>query len=327
MNLKKYFHDFKSKRILIVGDAIIDTYLWGEINRMSPEAPVPVVDVAVNQNDSRLGGAANVALNLKELGAESILCTVIGNDNRGIIFEKLMQEQGLSLDGMLISNGRKTTTKTRVIANNKHQLRIDEEDTYPIKVENQFFNLIEKLTHNIDAIILQDYNKGVLTENIIENIISLANNKNIPTIVDPKKQNFLSYKNCTLFKPNLKEIKDGLNITDDINDFNKIEKTTSKLRDIISAKAILLTLSNKGIFLNSNNGSKLTESTTTNVIDVSGAGDTVVSVAAMCLACNIDFDELAILANIAGGIVCEKVGVVPISNQELLVRAKKLLNV
>ena len=327
MNLKKYFHDFKSKRILIVGDAIIDTYLWGEINRMSPEAPVPVVDVAVNQNDSRLGGAANVALNLKELGAESILCTVIGNDNRGIIFEKLMQEQGLSLDGMLISNGRKTTTKTRVIANNKHQLRIDEEDTYPIKVENQFFNLIEKLTHNIDAIILQDYNKGVLTENIIENIISLANNKNIPTIVDPKKQNFLSYKNCTLFKPNLKEIKDGLNITDDINDFNKIEKTTSKLRDIISAKAILLTLSNKGIFLNSNNGSKLTESTTTNVIDVSGAGDTVVSVAAMCLACNIDFDELAILANIAGGIVCEKVGVVPISNQELLDRAKKLLNV
>ena len=327
MNLKKYFHDFKSKRILIVGDAIIDTYLWGEINRMSPEAPVPVVDVAVNQNDSRLGGAANVALNLKELGAESILCTVIGNDNRGIIFEQLMQEQGLSLEGMLISNGRKTTTKTRVIANNKHQLRIDEEDTYPIKVENQFFNLIEKLTHNIDAIILQDYNKGVLTENIIEKIISLANSKNIPTIVDPKKQNFLSYKNCTLFKPNLKEIKEGLNITDDINDFDKIEKTTSKLRDIISAKAILLTLSNKGIFLNSNNGSKLTESTTTNVIDVSGAGDTVVSVAAMCLACNIDFDELAILANIAGGIVCEKVGVVPISNQELLDRAKKLLNV
>ena len=327
MNLTKYSHDFKSKRILIIGDAIIDTYLWGEINRMSPEAPVPVVDVAVNQNDSRLGGAANVALNLKQLGAESILCTVIGNDNRGIIFEQLMQEQGLSLEGMLISNGRKTTTKTRVIANNKHQLRIDEEDTYPIKVENQLFNLIEKLTHNIDAIILQDYNKGVLTKNIIEKILSLANNKNIPTIVDPKKHNFLSYKNCTLFKPNLKEIKDGLNIIEDINDFNEIEKTTSKLRDIISAKAILLTLSNKGIFLNTNNGSKLTESTTTNVIDVSGAGDTVVSVAAMCLACNIDLNELAILANIAGGIVCEKVGVVPITNQELLDKAKKLLNV
>jgi rfaE bifunctional protein kinase chain/domain len=327
MNLTKYSHDFKSKRILIIGDAIIDTYLWGEINRMSPEAPVPVVDVAVNQNDSRLGGAANVALNLKQLGAESILCTVIGNDNRGIIFEQLMQEQGLSLEGMLISNGRKTTTKTRVIANNKHQLRIDEEDTYPIKVENQLFNLIEKLTHNIDAIILQDYNKGVLTKNIIEKILSLANNKNIPTIVDPKKHNFLSYKNCTLFKPNLKEIKDGLNIIEDINDFNEIEKTTSKLRDIISAKAILLTLSNKGIFLNTNNGSKLTESTTTNVIDVSGAGDTVVSVAAMCLACNIDFNELAILSNIAGGIVCEKVGVVPITNQELLDKAKKLLNV
>ena len=327
MNLTKYFHDFKSKRILIVGDAIIDTYLWGEIHRMSPEAPVPVVDVAVNQNDSRLGGAANVALNLKELGAESILCTVIGNDNRGIIFEQLMQEQGLSLEGMLISNGRKTTTKTRVIADNKHQLRIDEEDTYPIKVENQFYNLIEKLSHNIDAIILQDYNKGVLTETIIEKIISLANSKNIPTVVDPKKQNFLSYKQCTLFKPNLKEINEGLNTNPDINNFSEIEETTSKLRNIISAKAILLTLSNKGIFLNTRSGSKIKESTTSNVIDVSGAGDTVVSVAAMCLACNIDFEELAILSNIAGGIVCEKVGVVPITNKELLDRAKKLLDV
>ncbi|MFL2574657.1 MAG: bifunctional heptose 7-phosphate kinase/heptose 1-phosphate adenyltransferase [Flavobacteriales bacterium] len=327
MNLTKYFHDFKSKRILIVGDAIIDTYLWGEIHRMSPEAPVPVVDVAVNQNDSRLGGAANVALNLKELGAESILCTVIGNDNRGIIFEQLMQEQGLSLEGMLISNGRKTTTKTRVIADNKHQLRIDEEDTYPIRVENQFYNLIEKLTHNIDAIILQDYNKGVLTETIIEKIISLANSKNIPTVVDPKKQNFLSYKQCTLFKPNLKEINEGLNTNPDINNFSEIEEATSKLRNIISAKAILLTLSNKGIFLNTRSGSKIKESTTSNVIDVSGAGDTVVSVAAMCLACNIDFEELAILSNIAGGIVCEKVGVVPITNKELLDRAKKLLDV
>ena len=221
MNLNKYFHDFKSKRILIVGDAIIDTYLWGEIHRMSPEAPVPVVDVAVNQNDSRLGGAANAALNLKELGAESILCTVIGNDNRGILFEQLMQDQGLTLEGMLISNGRKTTTKTRVIADNKHQLRIDEEDTYPIKIEKQFYNLIEKLAHNIDAIILQDYNKGVLTESIIEKIICLANKKNIPTIVDPKKQNFLSYKNCTLFKPNLNEIKDGLKTEIDIDDINK----------------------------------------------------------------------------------------------------------
>ena len=327
MHLKKYFHDFKSKRILIIGDAIIDTYLWGEIHRMSPEAPVPVVDVAVNQNDSRLGGAANVALNLKELGAESILCTVIGNDNRGILFEQLMQEQGLTLEGMLISNGRKTTTKTRVIADNKHQLRIDEEDTYPIKVEKQFYNLIEKLTHNIDAIILQDYNKGVLTEGLIEKIICLANKKNIPTIVDPKKQNFLAYKNCTLFKPNLNEIKDGLNTKIDITNIDEVSKKTSELREIISAKAVLLTLSDKGIFLKTKSNYTLKESTTSNVIDVSGAGDTVVSVAAICMACNINFEELAILANIAGGIVCEKVGVVPITNHELLERAKIILNV
>ena len=327
MHLTKYFHDFKSKRILIVGDAIIDTYLWGEIHRMSPEAPVPVVDVAVNQNDSRLGGAANVALNLKELGAESILCTVIGNDNRGILFEQLMQEQGLTLEGMLISNGRKTTTKTRVIADNKHQLRIDEEDTSPITVEDLFLELIQKLINDTNVVIMQDYNKGVLTHKIITKIIELANLNNIPTIVDPKKQNFLAYKNCSLFKPNLNEITDGLKTEIDTNNINEISKKTSELRELISAKAVLLTLSDKGIFLKTKNNYNLQESTTSNVIDVSGAGDTVVSVAAICMACNIDFEELAILANIAGGIVCEKVGVVPITNIELLERAKKILNV
>ena len=206
-------------------------------------------------------------------------------------------------------------------------MRIDEEDTYPIKIEKQFYNLIEKLAHNIDAIILQDYNKGVLTESIIEKIICLANKKNIPTIVDPKKQNFLSYKNCTLFKPNLNEIKEGLKTEIDLDDIDDITKKTSELRNLISSKAVLLTLSNKGIFLNSNNNSILKKSTTSNVIDVSGAGDTVVSVAAICMACNINFEELAILANIAGGIVCEKVGVVPITNKELLERAKDILHV
>ena len=165
MGLEKILNNFKSKKILVIGDAIIDSYLWGEINRMSPEAPVPVVDVKVNQNDNRLGGAANVALNLKELGANAILCTVIGNDSKGILFEQLMKEQGLGVEGMLISDGRKTTTKTRVIVKDRHQLRIDEEDKHPIKIEKQFLNLVIKVSKNIDAIILQDYNKGVLTKN------------------------------------------------------------------------------------------------------------------------------------------------------------------
>lgn len=324
MGLEKLLNNFKAKKILIIGDAIIDSYLWGEINRMSPEAPVPVVDVQVNQNDNRLGGAANVALNLKELGAQAILCTVIGNDAKGILFEQLMQDQGLSLDGMLISDGRKTTTKTRVIVKDRHQLRIDEEDKHPIKVEHQLINLFLKLSKNVDAIILQDYNKGVLTKNVISTVIKYANENNIPTIVDPKKDNFLSYKECTLFKPNLQEISEGLQIKIDAKNLENIKNITSKLRRKLKSKSILLTLSDKGICINSNKQFLHYSSKTKNVVDVSGAGDTVVSIAALCLASKINNKNLAIISNIAGGVVCEKVGVVPISFEELFKRVKSI---
>ena len=325
MGLEKILNNFKSKKILVIGDAIIDSYLWGEINRMSPEAPVPVVDVKVNQNDNRLGGAANVALNLKELGAKAILCTVIGNDSKGILFEQLMKEQGLGVEGMLISDGRKTTTKTRVIVKDRHQLRIDEEDKHPIKIEKQFLNLVIKVSKNIDAIILQDYNKGVLTKNIITKLINYANENNIPTIVDPKKDNFLSYKNCTLFKPNLHEISEGLQ--QEINPENLTDREiTSKLKRKLKSNSILLTLSDKGICINSEKHFYHFKSKTNNVIDVSGAGDTVVSIAALCLACKTSAGQLAQLSNIAGGIVCEKVGVVPINFQQLFIRLKLITN-
>jgi rfaE bifunctional protein kinase chain/domain len=326
MGLEKILNNFKSKKILVIGDAIIDSYLWGEINRMSPEAPVPVVDVKVNQNDNRLGGAANVALNLKELGAKAILCTVIGNDSKGILFEQLMKEQGLGVEGMLISDGRKTTTKTRVIVKDRHQLRIDEEDKHPIKIEKQFLNLVIKVSKIIDAIILQDYNKGVLTKNIITKLINYANENNIPTIVDPKKDNFLSYKNCTLFKPNLHEISEGLQQEINPENLKEIREITSKLKRKLKSNSILLTLSDKGICINSEKHFYHFKSKTNNVIDVSGAGDTVVSIAALCLACKTSAGQLAQLSNIAGGIVCEKVGVVPINFQQLYKRAKLITN-
>ncbi len=324
MDFNTLFQEFSNKKVLIVGDSMIDAYMWGKINRMSPEAPVPVVEV--NKHENRLGGAANVALNLKALGATPILCSVVGAGNRGILFKKLMQESNLSVEGILSTNTRKTTIKTRVIAENKHQLRIDEEETYPILQAEEFLTLTENLMDDIDVIILQDYNKGVLTSEIIEGVIATANTKGIPTIVDPKKQNFNSYKNCTLFKPNLAEIKAGMNIEFDANNVAEIEKASAELRTQLSAKGVLLTLSERGICINSEKEFKHTPAFKCDIIDVSGAGDTVISVASLCLASGIDYTDLSVLSTLAGGIVCEQVGVVPINKEKLLAEAIKQIN-
>jgi rfaE bifunctional protein kinase chain/domain len=321
MDLKILFQGFNDKKILIVGDSMIDAYMWGEVNRISPEAPVPVVEVKKHEN--RLGGAANVALNLKALGAKPILCSLVGTGNRGILFKELMRESKLSTEGILSTNKRKTTIKTRVIAENKHQLRIDEEETSPIVQVEEFLKIIISLMDDIDVIILQDYNKGVLTNDVIEGVIANANRKGIPTIVDPKKLNFTSYKNCTIFKPNLAEIKAGMKIDFDANNTAEIEKYTAKLRKQLSLKGVLLTLSESGICINSEKEFKHTPAFERNIIDVSGAGDTVISVAALCLASSIDYTNLSMLSSLAGGIVCEEVGVVPINKEKLLIQALK----
>jgi rfaE bifunctional protein kinase chain/domain len=321
MDFNTLFQGFNYKKVLIVGDAMIDAYMWGEIKRISPEAPVPVVEVKKHEN--RLGGAANVALNLKALGANPILCSVIGTGDRGVLFEKLMKESNLSTEGILSTNKRKTTIKTRVIAENKHQLRIDEEETSPIEQVEEFLKLTLSLINDVDVVILQDYNKGVLTPEIIEWVIDSANKKGIPTIVDPKKLNFNSYKNCTIFKPNLAEIKAGMKVTFDANNIAEIEKATSELRKKLSSKGVLLTLSEKGICINSEKEFKHTPAFKRNIIDVSGAGDTVISVASLCLASNMDYTDLSVLSTLAGGLVCEEVGVMPINKEKLLKQALK----
>ena len=321
MDFDALFSGFNSKKVLVVGDAMIDAYMWGEINQMSPEAPVPVVEVKKHEN--RLGGAANVALNLQSMGATPILCSVIGNDSQSILFKELIQNANLSNKGLLTSKERRTTLKTRVIAENKHQLRIDEEDTHPITCETEFLNLIQELIADVDVVILQDYNKGVLTAKVIAKVIEIANTKNIPSIVDPKKQNFLAYKNCTIFKPNLAEIKAGMNIDFNPDITQEIEKAAADLRELLNAKGVLLTLSGRGICINTKENFTHTPAFKRNIIDVSGAGDTVVSVAALCLASNMNLNDLSVLSNLAGGLVCEEVGVVPIQKEKLLIEAKK----
>ena len=235
-----------------------------------------------------------------------------------------MKESKLSTAGILSNNKRKTTIKTRVISEKKHQLRIDEEETYPNVKAKEFLKLTESLMGDIDVIILQDYNKGVLTPEVIESVIVTANKKGIPTIVDPKKQNFNSYKNCTIFKPNLAEIKAGMNIEFDADNVAEIESASAELREKLNTNGVLLTLSERGICINSEEKFTHTPGFKSNIIDVSGAGDTVVSVASLCLASKMDYTQLSILSTLAGGIVCEEVGVVPINKDKLLAEAKKI---
>ena len=318
------FDSFSTKKVLIVGDAMIDAYMWGKIERQSPEAPIPIVEIEKHEN--RLGGAGNVARNIKSLGATPILCSVVGDDYKGKHLKELLEKEDLSTNGIFTESGRKTTIKTRVISEDKHQLRIDEEQVNSIQLEKEFLDLAYSNLLDVDIVILQDYNKGVLTPFVIENIIQKANEINIPTIVDPKTKNFKSYKNCAIFKPNLKEIKTGCNINFDENNISEINSATKDLLEMINAKGILLTLSEKGVCMQTADNFTHTKVEKRSIIDVSGAGDTVISTAALCLAAKTDSVILSQFANLAGGLVCEKVGVVPIEKTLLLASAIAYFN-
>ena len=312
------FEKFNKQTILVIGDVMLDAYLWGKVTRISPEAPVPIVSV-VNQ-DERLGGAANVALNVQSLGATPILCSVIGNDEKGKIFSSLLKQQNLSDEGILVSTLRPTTVKTRIISGNQQMLRVDRE-VEEILVEEETEKLYVTISQiisarSIDAVIFEDYDKGVISSILIEKVISLCREQNIPVCVDPKRKNFFDYKDVTLFKPNLKELSEGLNVILK-NDLKEIESAGRKLLSIINASWIMVTLSKLGVLILDKNQTIHIPAFQRDIADVSGAGDTVISVASLCLAQGLDMRTVATIANLAGGLVCEKVGVVPIKKDLL----------
>lgn len=331
-NLESIFEDFKNLKVMILGDVMIDSYLWGKVDRISPEAPVPVV--LVERRSNMLGGAANVALNIKSLGAEPILCSVIGNDSKGSDFIELLENDEITTKGIIHSNQRITTTKFRIIGNKAQLLRVDEEiDTDLNEVEElELINKINEivLTENINVIILQDYNKGVLTEKVINYIISLGTEKNIPIVVDPKKKNFSSYKNIDLFKPNLKELREGLKQEIELKELDKIRLACAEWQKKQHISNLMVTLSENGVFIREELDGLVNEyhlpAHIRNIADVSGAGDTVISVASLCRALKIDIWLTAALSNIAGGMVCEYVGVVPIDGKRLLKEAISILS-
>ncbi len=314
--LTKIKNSFTGKKIAVVGDMMLDGYFWGDVKRISPEAPVPIVEI---ENEFfRFGGAANVALNILKLGGIPFPVGVIGNDQDGKKFNELLEKEKITSEGIIVDSTRPTTIKTRVIAENQHIVRIDRESKLNISpdMEDKIISAINGKINNLDAIILQDYNKGVLTKRLINEIIKLANENNKIITVDPKFDNFLEYKNVTVFKPNKKEAENifGIRIQTDEDILNAGERLLDKLQ----SKFVLLTLGELGVALfEKNNSVKRIPTKARKVADVSGAGDTVISTLTMALAAGADIYTSAYLANYAGGLVCEEVGIVPIELEKL----------
>ncbi len=322
-SLEEIFDNFSGLNALIVGDVMMDSYVWGKVERISPEAPIPVI--SITNKEIRLGGAANVAKNIAALGATPLLCSVTGNDADGKSLLDLLNSRKMDHRGIVMSSDRITTVKERMISGSQHLLRIDRETTKSLNdiEKSKLFSKAKELIEEADVVIFEDYDKGVLDKTLIQSIVELAQKKGIPTAVDPKKENFLSYENVTLFKPNLKEIKEGLKIDFRNDDEVAISEASKTLRTMMQIDKVFITRSEHGVFLSSNEHQHIIPAHVRSISDVSGAGDTVVSTAALCLALGLPDKFIAELSNLAGGLVCEHLGVVSIDKIQLFSEAKK----
>ena len=325
--LEEAFTAFNDLRILVIGDSMIDSYLWGDVERISPEAPVPVVSRTKKEN--RLGGAANVAINIKSLGAKPILASVIGNGRRSGTFKKLMDQQGLTKQGIYESNTRLTTNKTRIISNNQHLLRVDEEENEPLNsdTETAFLNHLLFILENqkIDSIVFEDYDKGSITPKIIKEIAKKANDQNIPLLVDPKKRNYYHYKSISFFKPNFKELVEGLNVQIEKTNSEAIFNAAKDMHEKQGIEWVMVTLSEQGILISNGKEYKHFSAKIRNISDVSGAGDTIIGISSVGLALGLSPWIIAEISNIGGGQVCERPGVVPVEKQQLLKECQTLI--
>ena len=323
----KLFASFPGISVGVIGDVMLDTYMWGRVDRISPEAPVPVV--ALQKKDYRIGGAGNVALNLAALGAKVSILSVTGADEEGEQLKKMFQDKGIGTSFLLSSPRRITTNKIRVISRNQQMMRLDSEITQDLGYEDEN-RMILAIQHfiaqeNPGVIIFEDYNKGILTETLIQKIIALCRMKQIITAVDPKRKNFFTYREVDIFKPNLKEVKEGLNIIEDNTDEAALRHIHTRLKEALDHRVSLITLSEKGVFYALENDARIIPSHLRNIADVSGAGDTVIAVASLVFAGTGDMNLTAEMANIAGGLVCEEVGTVAIDKEKLLRECKFLL--
>ncbi len=326
MNLKdlnSIFSQAKDKKIVVIGDIMLDRYLLGNVTRISPEAPVPVFDIDGSEN--RLGGAANVAYNIKTLGSEPILIGVCGDDAQGRNFKKILSSLQINTKGIIVSTKRKTTSKTRVLARNQQLVRLDSEDRYDISenLENKIIKYLSKIENEFEIIILEDYNKGVLTQDLIRKVQHFADEKNKKVLVDPKSKNFFTYSSAYLFKPNKKEFEDA--IQESNQTFNQIIDSAKFFLDSqFYCDNLVLTLGSEGMLLFQKGEIPLkVKSIARKVADVSGAGDTVISTIAVCLAGNSSVKTALEVSTYAAGLVVQEVGVVPIHKEKLIAYISK----
>lgn len=328
LTIPEIFEAFENIKVVILGDIMLDTYCWGNVERISPEAPVPIV--AVNKEEYRIGGAGNVALNLRALGAEAYIFSVVGEDIEAERLMQLMNEKNINTEHILKIANRPTTNKTRVMARNQQIMRLDSESCEDIAAEHEAF-LLEKLSYFIrrekpQLLILEDYNKGVLTNTLITSALKIAKENDVIITVDPKKKNFFSYKNADIFKPNLKEVLEALNIHLDTIDKESLSKVHQSLNEKLRHRFSLITLSEKGVFFQeTNNTPTILPAKIRNIADVSGAGDTVIAVLSLVFIITKNILIAAEMANIAGGLVCEQVGTAAIDKQHLLEECTSLL--
>ena len=322
--LSSLIEKFSSLRVLVIGDLMVDAYTWGKVNRISPEAPVPVVNVI--KRETRLGGAGNVVLNIASLGAKPYVCSVIGDDSTGNSLQGILEESGLSTAGIIVEKGRLTTIKERVIAGSQQLIRVDSETEAPISASSSQALLaqVKAWLPEVDVILFEDYDKGVLSQGLIQEIISLAKAHQIPTVVDPKKKNFFAYSGATLFKPNLNELRDGLGLEPAAVKPEAIAKTVADFKAAQSFTGLFVTMSERGVYMDYAADQIQIPAHIRQIADVSGAGDTVISIAACALAAGGSAKQIAELANLGGGLVCESLGVVPIDMELLKREASKI---
>jgi D-glycero-beta-D-manno-heptose-7-phosphate kinase len=327
-DFNKLFTSFSSIKVGVIGDVMLDTYMWGQVVRISPEAPVPVV--SLQKKEYRIGGAGNVAMNCKSLGAQVAILSVTGDDSEGLLLEKLFVASNIDSTYLVKTKTRVTTNKMRIISRNQQMMRLDEEITDDLDSACES-TLLEKIKNYIsaitpDVIIFEDYNKGVLTERIIKETIKFCKQSGVIIAVDPKRNNFFSYREADVFKPNLKEVKEALNfLVDEIN-LPLMQNIHKELAKMLNHEISFITLSEKGVFYQQGEDSKLIPSHLRSISDVSGAGDTVIAVAAMVYAATKDPQLMAQISNIAGGMVCEEVGTVTINKERLLNECELLLS-
>ncbi len=322
--LAEIIDGFSKLRVMVIGDLMVDAYTWGKVNRISPEAPVQVVNVVKREN--RLGGAGNVVLNVASLGAKPLVFSVIGDDATGQDLMAILAEAGLSVDGIIQEGGRPTTIKERVIAGSQQLLRVDSETERPISSASaaSLVAAVKAAISDVDVVVFEDYDKGVLSSGLIQEVIGLAKEAGIPTVVDPKKKNFFAYAGATLFKPNLHELRDGLGLDSSDLDANALPETVKKFKESQNFGGVFVTLSERGVYMDYAAEQVAIPAHIRQIADVSGAGDTVISIAACALAAGASPAQIAELANLGGGLVCELLGVVPIDVDLLKVEAGKI---